>query len=282
MLVHWPAGISAANISIWNPTGKAASFPPHWRKEHCQRWPACRQYGPGRHPPGWHPCEPGEIGEICIQGSSVCAGYWQNPEETKRFHTVIAGYNGQFYRTGDMGVLYEGQLYLTGRIKEMIIISGKNIFPGDITLLLRQEGVPLPADAIAVFSLPSPEGEHPILCAESTPNADYAAIAAQVNRLTARNFGFSFWDVAFTPAGSLPAPITVRSKHWRPIPCTKAAGCPSFTVAEAAVMPQIPSRAHPLSPGKKSSSHPMLPRADPAYYQCHHPGSPAWRLLRSQ
>lgn len=102
--------------------------------------------------PDGTPCEPGEIGEICIQGSSVCAGYWQNPEETKRFHTVIAGYNGQFYRTGDMGVLYEGQLYLTGRIKEMIIISGKNIFPGDITLLLRQEGVPLPADAIAVFS----------------------------------------------------------------------------------------------------------------------------------
>lgn len=154
--------------------------------------------------PDGSPCEPGEIGEICIQGSSVCAGYWQNPEETKRFQTIIPGYPGQFYRTGDMGVLYEGQLYLTGRIKEMIIISGKNIFPGDITLLLRQEGVPLPADAIAVFSLPSPEGEHPILCAESTPDADYAAIAAQVNHLTARNFGFSFWDVAFTPAGSLP------------------------------------------------------------------------------
>lgn len=155
--------------------------------------------------PDGSPCEPGEIGEICIQGSSVCAGYWQNPEETKRFQTIIPGYPGQFYRTGDMGVLYEGQLYLTGRIKEMIIISGKNIFPGDITLLLRQEGVPLPADAIAVFSLPSPEGEHPILCAESTPDADYAAIAAQVNRLTARNFGFSFWDVAFTPAGQ-PSP----------------------------------------------------------------------------
>ena len=75
--------------------------------------------------------------------------------ESRRNQEISYGhrrYNGQFYRTGDMGVLYEGQLYLTGRINEMIIISGKNIFPGDITLLLRQEGVPLPADAIAVFS----------------------------------------------------------------------------------------------------------------------------------
>lgn len=101
--------------------------------------------------PDGSPCDPDEIGEICIAGSSVCAGYWQNPEETKRFHTTISGYREHFYRTGDMGVVYDGQLYLTGRIKEMIVISGKNIFPGDITLLLRQEGVPLSADGIAVF-----------------------------------------------------------------------------------------------------------------------------------
>ena len=154
--------------------------------------------------PDGAPCAPGEIGEICIQGSSVCAGYWHNPEETKRFQTVIPGYEGQFYRTGDMGVMYEGQLYLTGRIKEMIIISGKNVFPGDITLLLRQEGVPLSADAIAVFSLPSPQGERPVLCAESVKGENFTGITAEINRLTARNFGFSFWDVVFTPAGSLP------------------------------------------------------------------------------
>ena len=154
--------------------------------------------------PDGTPCEPGEIGEICIQGSSVCAGYWQNPEETKRFQTVIPGYGGQFYRTGDMGVVYEGQLYLTGRIKEMIIISGKNIFPGDITLLLRQEGVPLPADAMAVFSVQAVEGECPVLCAECAPGADFAAVAAEVNRLTARNFDFSFRDIVFVPSGTLP------------------------------------------------------------------------------
>ena len=154
--------------------------------------------------PDGSPCNPDEIGEICIAGSSVCAGYWQNPEETKRFHTTIAGYREHFYRTGDMGVVYDGQLYLTGRIKEMIVISGKNIFPGDITLLLRQEGVPLSADGIAVFSIPSPQGERPILCAESAKANDFTSIVAEINRLTARNFGFSFWDTVFVPKDSLP------------------------------------------------------------------------------
>ena len=103
-----------------------------------------------------------------------------------------------------MGVVYEGQLYLTGRIKEMIIVSGKNIFPGDITLLLRQDGVPLSADGIAVFSIPSPEGERPILCAESAKENDFTSIVAEINRLTAHNFGFSFWDTVFVPKDSLP------------------------------------------------------------------------------
>ncbi len=49
--------------------------------------------------PDGSPCDPDEIGEICIAGSSVCAGYWQNPEETKRFHTTISGYREHFYRT---------------------------------------------------------------------------------------------------------------------------------------------------------------------------------------
>ena len=68
------------------------------------------------------PCGPDEIGEICLSGENVCGGYWKNPEETKRFETEIPGYPGRFYRTGDMGALYDGQLYLTGRINEMLVV----------------------------------------------------------------------------------------------------------------------------------------------------------------
>ena len=154
--------------------------------------------------PDGTPCAEGEIGEIYIQGASVCAGYWQNPEETRRFEAAVPGHPGRFYRTGDMGVLYEGRLYLTGRIKEMVIIGGKNIFPSDITLMLHQQGVALPMDAVTVFSVRRDGGERPILCAECPPQADCKALALQVNRLTARHFGFSFYDVVFVRPGTLP------------------------------------------------------------------------------
>lgn len=150
------------------------------------------------------PCDPGEIGEICIQGSSVCSGYWQNPEQTKRFHTEIPGYEGLFYSTGDMGVMYEGQLYLTGRIKEMLIVNGKNIFPGDITLMLKENSVNIPTDSTTVFSVLSSSGEKPVLCTEVVPGMVYPELISQINRLTARNYDFSFQDIVFVESGSLP------------------------------------------------------------------------------
>ena len=154
--------------------------------------------------PDLTPCDPDEIGEICISGSTVCQGYWQNPQESERFQTRIPGYEGLFYRTGDMGQMYHGQLYLTGRIKEMIVISGKNIFPSDITLLLSDQGVDLAMDAVTVFSLQQDSGEKPVFCCECAPQQDFAALAAKINHLVSDHFGFSFYDMVFVPTGSLP------------------------------------------------------------------------------
>lgn len=68
----------------------------------------------------------------------------------------------------------------------------------------HEQGVPLPMDAVTVFSLPSAEGERPVLCAECAPEADYPALTAQINRLAAQHFGFSFFDVVFVKQGTLP------------------------------------------------------------------------------
>ncbi|OUO34445.1 hypothetical protein B5F88_15860 [Flavonifractor sp. An306] len=124
------------------------------------------------------PCREGEIGEICLRGANVCAGYWRNPEESRAFETVIPGLDGQFYRTGDMGTLWEDQLYLTGRIKEMIIIGGKNIFPSDIILQLCGEGVALSPAGMTVFSVHHGGKERSVLCAECRPDADFPHLAA--------------------------------------------------------------------------------------------------------
>jgi acyl-CoA synthetase (AMP-forming)/AMP-acid ligase II len=79
-------------------------------------------------------CAPGEVGEIWVSGPSVGQGYWNNAEKTAEcFHAQLKQPDGQDYlRTGDMGFIHEGKLFVTGRIKEMLIVRGRNLYPYDI------------------------------------------------------------------------------------------------------------------------------------------------------
>jgi len=79
-------------------------------------------------------CPAGTIGEIWIQSLSVTGGYWERPEETERIFGAYLADTGEgpFLRTGDLGFLHEGNLYVTGRLKDMIIIDGRNIYPTDV------------------------------------------------------------------------------------------------------------------------------------------------------
>ncbi|MDO5308432.1 MAG: aminotransferase class I/II-fold pyridoxal phosphate-dependent enzyme [Planctomycetia bacterium] len=81
-------------------------------------------------------CPDGQVGEIWTKSSSVAQGYWQNPEETERaFHATIASTGeGPFLRTGDLGVMENGELFVTGRIKDLMIIRGVNVYPQDVEL----------------------------------------------------------------------------------------------------------------------------------------------------
>ncbi|MDR1992962.1 MAG: thioester reductase domain-containing protein [Nitrososphaerota archaeon] len=148
-------------------------------------------------------CDENEIGEIYIQGKSICQGYWKNPKETKRFYTTINNHTGYFYRTGDMGVIFEGELYLTGRLKEMLIINGKNIFPNDVALLLQQRCPTLPKEALSVFSIQTNNKEEPILCIESS-TLPFASIARDINHAVAQTYNFSFSDIVFVQKNTLP------------------------------------------------------------------------------
>lgn len=82
-------------------------------------------------------CRPkpdGEIGEIWVRGVSIGEGYWNQPETTaETFHAVIDGEPGvPHLRTGDLGALVDGELYVTGRIKDVLIIDGLNVYPHDV------------------------------------------------------------------------------------------------------------------------------------------------------
>jgi len=148
-------------------------------------------------------CAENEIGEIYIQGSSVCKGYWKNPKETKRFHTTLRGVDGFFYRTGDMGLIFNGELYLTGRLTEMIIVNGKNIFPSDVSLLLHQQCPTLSKDTLSIFSVQTDNKEEPILCLESDECA-FTLLVRDINHAVARTYSFSFSDIVFVRKNTFP------------------------------------------------------------------------------
>ncbi|KUJ70105.1 hypothetical protein ACZ90_07075 [Streptomyces albus subsp. albus] len=83
------------------------------------------------------PVEDGTIGEICVRGPSVSSGYWQRPDETAQsFGVRPGGGDRAFLRTGDLGFLDQGELFVTGRIKDLIIVHGRNIFPTDLETTL--------------------------------------------------------------------------------------------------------------------------------------------------
>jgi 8-amino-7-oxononanoate synthase len=100
-------------------------------------------------------CPPGRVGEIWVCGPSVAQGYWQQPEATEAtFRACLADTGeGPFLRTGDMGVMLDGDLYVTGRLKDLIIVRGVNYYPQDIELTVQRSHSRLRADSGAAFTV---------------------------------------------------------------------------------------------------------------------------------
>ena len=144
------------------------------------------------------------IGEIFISGDSVANGYWGNLKENANFRVRLEGYDRNFYKTGDLGFLYEGHLYITGRIKEMLIINGHNIFPNDLQALIIQKVPALATTAFGFFSTNDGDKEHVIAVVESTPEEDFQKRVGQINAAVSERFGFSFYDIIFVPRSAIP------------------------------------------------------------------------------
>lgn len=160
------------------------------------------------------PLPPGRVGEIWLRGPSVTAGYWHNEDATRRvFRATAPGQTTEFLRTGDLGVHHDGELYITGRLKEVLIVRGRNLYPHDIEHELRAHHPEL-GNVGAAFCVPAetgePEGEpgpdelvvaHEVR--EVAP-ARLAALASAMKTTVAREFGVSVRDVLLLPRGGVP------------------------------------------------------------------------------
>jgi amino acid adenylation domain-containing protein len=109
------------------------------------------------HPESLVPLSDGSVGEIWISGPSLAAGYWQRSEETEG--TFVHRDGNRWLRTGDLGFVHAGQLYIAGRCKDLIIVRGQNIYPQDIEKVVEEEVEASRKGRVAAFPVETPQGE---------------------------------------------------------------------------------------------------------------------------
>ncbi|HYH47875.1 MAG TPA: fatty acyl-AMP ligase [Thermoanaerobaculia bacterium] len=152
-----------------------------------------------------------QVGEIWIAGPHVAQGYWGHREDSVRdFGARLAGPDGgrgPFLRTGDLGFRRDGELFITGRIKDLIILRGRNLYPQDLELSAERSHAALRAGCSAAFSVEREGEERLILVAEvdrDTPAEDLESIAMAVRVAVTRDHEARAEDVVLTPPGSVP------------------------------------------------------------------------------
>jgi acyl-CoA synthetase (AMP-forming)/AMP-acid ligase II len=151
----------------------------------------------------------GRIGEIWIAGGSVARGYWRRPVETREsFEAVTTAGGTRYLRTGDLGFVLDGELYVTGRIKDLIIVNGHNIYAHDLEETSRSTH---PATrTAAAFSLADPADtgrEQVIIVQEVIPAAardmGLAELASLTRDTVARSFGLPSLSVVLSGPGAV-------------------------------------------------------------------------------
>ena len=151
------------------------------------------------------------IGEIWLKSPSVAKGYWNNSDATeKTFRAYTDKGDGPFLRTGDFGFLRNEELFVTGRIKDLIIIRGKNYYPQDIELTIENVDPFLRKGNIAAFSIDIIDDEQLVLVAElkqEAVNLKHNDIQNIVNKIIANIAMYhelDVYQVVLIKAGSMP------------------------------------------------------------------------------
>ncbi|MGZ4857994.1 MAG: amino acid adenylation domain-containing protein [Candidatus Angelobacter sp.] len=152
-------------------------------------------------------CTKGQVGEIWFSGPSVAAGYWNNPAETeKTFHAYLKNGKGPYLRTGDLGFLHAGDLFVTGRLKDCIIVRGRNLYPQDIEKTVEESHPAARRNGCAAFPVEDAGRERVVLVVEVArkyrENLD--GIMEEVRRSVAEGYEIHLHTVVLIQAGSLP------------------------------------------------------------------------------
>ncbi len=209
-------------------------------------------------------CAAGTIGEIWVAGASVTQGYWQQPELTqKTFQAYLSDVKeGPFLRTGDLGCLLAGELFITGRLKELIIIRGRNYYPHDIERVAENSHPALQPQSGAAFSVTMDGQEQLIVIYEVNRSylrkLNVAEIAKAVRQAVSVQFELAVHTVVLLRPNSL---LKTSSGKVRRLACRQAFLQESLTVVgrDQLKTSEIPSDTEVPLLGARSSRSVKVP-----------------------
>ncbi|MGW0950320.1 AMP-binding protein, partial [Streptomyces sp. NPDC002623] len=169
-----------------------------------------------------------EVGEIWVQGPNVGRGYAGRASQTRKtFHARLGRLPGRWLRTGDLGTLLDGQLLVTGRLKDLIIVDGRNHYPQDVEGTVQAAHPAIRPDRLAAFAVPAgllPAGRDSVRGAEAravitaesavvvaehardlpAQDRDPKEVAAAVRAAVSARHGLRLADVLLVPPGAVP------------------------------------------------------------------------------
>lgn len=151
----------------------------------------------------------GREGEIWVKNNGIAAGYWEKAEATKAtFQACTSDGEGPYLRTGDLGFMENGLLFITGRTKELIIIRGVNYYPQDIEEVVSESHPDVQPNAAAAFSVDTDQGEALMIVSEmrrvaQTPD-DEKVIKTAMAQSVGLAFGLIPHEILLIPPGKLP------------------------------------------------------------------------------
>jgi fatty acid CoA ligase FadD21 len=185
-------------------------------------------------------CTPGLVGEIWVHGANVADGYWRKPPEEQRcFGAMLVDPSPgtpdePWLRTGDLGFIDEGELFIVGRIKDLLIIRGRNYYPEDIEVTVQE----ITRGRVAAISVPLDSTENLVTIIELKKRGDsteqamrwLSGVKSDVISAISNAHGLSVGDLVLVPPGSIP---TTTSGKIRRAACVEQYRQDQFTRLDA-------------------------------------------------
>jgi len=173
-------------------------------------------------------CGPGCVGEIWVAGESVARGYWHRSAETDAvFRARLANGQGPFLRTGDLGFLAEGSLFVTGRIKDVLIVRGLKHYPQDLEATIERADPAIRRGCSAAFVLGIDDGIGVAAEVDRTTASDLDGAIDRIRSAISEVHGIRLSLVALMPPGTVPKTTSGKlQRHACRLGVTSGSLCP--------------------------------------------------------